>query len=198
MELNLDFSGLDSIALKQAQKDFTEPAAGAAGEPAQRASEAPESPQSDLATIKLQRDKEDHQKNLEVYREYQDNIRRSGQLRSELLKGVKAGEAPQSLLLKAVECISCMTGDTLFYNQMKSDLKAIYGEGFLDEIPLEWELEEVRKRTEKLQEALHREGTDTASREQIQRAIEAHRRKERELEELIKHTKAEETMEAGA
>jgi hypothetical protein len=206
MELTLDFSGLDSIATRQAQKDFLEPvreeavqstieATGSPQKPATGSQEAMLEELGKVATIKLQREQEEHKKTLEIYREYQQNIKRSGQLRTDILRGVKAGEAPQVLLLKAVECISLMTGDSLFYRQIQQDLKAVWGEGFLDRIPLEWELEEVRKHLENLLEALDRE-TTTDSRERIKGAIEAHRKKEKELEELIKRTP--EATRAGA
>ena len=198
MELTLDFSGLNSIATRQAQKDFLEPLESDAVRDTTEAIRSLQgyatAPQRDIqeelggiASIKLQREQEDHKRTLEVYREYQTNIKRSGQLRTDILRGVRAGEAPQALLLKAVECISLMTGDRLFYSQIQQDLKAVWGEGFLDRIPLEWELEEVQRRLKNMLEALDRE-TPPDSKERIQRAIEAHRRRKIELEELIRRT----------
>ena len=119
-----------------------------------------------IALISLKREQEDHKRLTEAYREYQNNIRRSGSLRTEILKGVRAGESTQLLLLKAVECISCMTGDKLFYSQIDGDLKAIYGEAFLEEIPLEWELE-------------------PDARQRVQSAIKAHEERIRSLKGLL-------------
>lgn len=59
----------------------------------------------------------------EVYKEYQQNILASGTLRAEITKGAKAGEDPETLLLKAVKAISLMTGDKLFYEQIKTEIE---------------------------------------------------------------------------
>jgi len=50
----------------------------------------------------------------EMYAEYQKNIKRSESLRIQINKGVEAGEPPITLLIKAIECISLMTGDKMF------------------------------------------------------------------------------------
>ncbi|MFA7162826.1 MAG: hypothetical protein WC097_01580 [Eubacteriales bacterium] len=138
-----------------------------------------------IALIKLNREQEDRQRNLEMYRDYQNNIRISGELQTELLKGARAGEPAYTLLLKACKAISLMTGNKPFYSQIYKDLKAIYGEGLKEQIPLEWELDEVRERLANMEEAIKRENTGTDSRERIAKAIEAHRERERELLELI-------------
>lgn len=191
MELNLDFSGLNSIATRQAQKDFTEPLEEKEVQDYHREEKAPETATEaqeeeigSPAVIKLQREQEEHRRNLEIYREYQNNIKQSEGLRTDIMRGVKAGEAPQALLLKAVKCISLMTGDNLFYSQIEQDLKTIWGEGFLDRIPLEWELEEVQDRIGKMLEALGRE-EDPDSRHRLETAISAHRKKAGELAILI-------------
>ena len=61
------------------------------------------------------------------YREHQENIRQAGQLRAEINKGVQAGEPIYKLLLTAIECISLMTGEKLFYDMNKDNLQTIYG-----------------------------------------------------------------------
>jgi hypothetical protein len=45
---------------------------------------------------------------IEIYKKYQDNIRVSETLQSEIAKGVKNGEDVHSLFLKAVKAISLM------------------------------------------------------------------------------------------
>lgn len=67
------------------------------------------------------RDKE----NIEIKRElmlkeYQQNIRKSAELRIKITKGVQCGEDIQILLLAAIECISIMTGDNLFYDNNRA------------------------------------------------------------------------------
>ena len=66
-------------------------------------------------------------KQLEVYAAHQEAIMKSGQLASDITKGVQAGEKLENLFLKAIECISLMTGNSLFYELNKSNLKHIYG-----------------------------------------------------------------------
>ena len=207
--MELDFTGLNTIALREAQRDFKEePEApkmaveepvkseevelqldslkallGAVNEPTKASTELQKQVDG-LALISLKREQEDHKRLTEADREYQNNIRRSGSLRSEILKGVKAGESTQLLLLKAVECISCMTGDKLFYSQIDGGLKAIYGEAFLEEIPLEWELEAVEDRLQKLKEALTRE-LEPDARQRVQSAIKAHEERIGSLKGLL-------------
>ena len=67
-----------------------------------------------------------------------------------------------------------MTGDKLFYRLIEKDLKAIYGEAFLDDIPLEWELQEVETRLGRLREAYKRETTSPDSKQRIETAIREH------------------------
>jgi len=167
MALKLDFTGLNNIALKEAQRDF------------KTALEATEEPTRGKPCQPIEN----------AYKEYQSNIRKSGSLRTDILKGVQAGEPAQKLLLKAVECISRMTGDTLFYSQIEKDLKAIYGDAFLEEIPLEWELEEVETRLEKLKEALARETTEPDAKDRIKRAIRKHEEKQTEIKELLEKSR---------
>lgn len=150
--------------------------------PLEMASKAPEG--QELAYIKLTREKEGRARLQEVvYRDYQSNIKKSEGLRTQILKGAVTGEAPIALLLKACQCISSMTGDRIFSEQVEKDLKAIYGEALLETEPLEWELDEVKKRLDRLQQALQR-GLAPEDRQRVERAIEAHRKKARELEAL--------------
>lgn len=194
--MELDFSKLNMLGFLDFED--TEEATGTAPEatktepegevptldmkPLETASTAPEG--QELAYIKLTREQEDRARLQEAYRDYQNNIKNAGDLRTQILKGARAGEDPTALLLKACQCISSMTGEKLFSEQVEQDLKAIYGEVFLEPAPLEWELDEVKERLDRLQQALQRE-TKTEDRHRIERAIEAHRKKARELEELL-------------
>lgn len=204
---DLDFSGLNSIATESAQEAFSEPF-GSEGihptpeteKPTETAQEAPRGQAVEgLAKVRLLREQEDHKKTLELYRSYQTNIRRSGQLRTDIIKGVRAGEAPLALLLKAVECVACMTGERSFYEQVEADLKAVWGEGFLYRLPLEWELGEVEDRIANMESAVKR-GSTGNSRERIERALGEHYQRREELKALLDKGKKEdlETMRAGA
>ena len=137
---------------------------------------------------KLQREadrkKQDIDRSLAICREYQQNIKTSSQLQTEILKGAKAGESVYSLLLKACKAISLMTSNSVFYSQIEGDIKAIYGQGLLDPLPLQIELQETQERLTRLREAEQRE-LDGDSKDRIKRAIKAHEAKIADLETLI-------------
>lgn len=151
--------------------------------------EIKQEPVGNTALIKLRGQQEEHLKILEAYKEYQGNIRRSEELRTEILKGMKKGEQVQYLFLQAVECISSMTGDKAFFNQIEAELLAIYGEGLLNKIPLEWKLQETEDRLNKLREACSRDATSPDSKKRIEQAIREHELEIVTLKELL--TKAD-------
>lgn len=134
--------------------------------------------------LQAQREEEYHRRSLEVYKAYQENIRTSGQLQTEILKGIRAGESVYNLFLKAAKAISLMTFNSLFYSQIEADTRAIYGEGLQEQAPLQSELVEVQKRLIKLRKAQAGE-LEHDSRERIGRAIAAHEAKIAQLTEKI-------------
>lgn len=77
-----------------------------------------------------------------------------------------------------------MTSNTVFYNQLEGDIRAIYGQGLLDPLPLQIELQQVQERLTRLIEAEERE-LEADSRERIKRAVQAHESRIAELETLI-------------
>jgi hypothetical protein len=191
--LTLDFTGLfDSKPEKQAPEKPVEPllAQGVYKSPTepQKPPEAPETATAGEQAITLYRERkqaaEAHQKSLDVYKTYQENIKRSGQLQTDILKGIKAGESVYSLFLQAAKAISLMTNNSLFYSQIEADIVAIYGAGLLEKDPLQKDLQDTQTRLERLLEAEKREqAPDSQSR--IQAAIKAHRARIAELENLI-------------
>ena len=58
-----------------------------------------------------------------AYKTMQENIAKAGRLRSEIVKGLQAGERFEDLLLKAVECIAAMTGDRAFYTSCQAEIE---------------------------------------------------------------------------
>lgn len=131
-----------------------------------------------------------------VYEEYQKNRKLSGQLQTDILKGAKRGEDIHSLFLKAVQAISLMTSNTVFYSQLEGDIRAIYGAGLSELKPLERELEEVQTRLEKLREAKKRETEPADSLQRIERAIQAHEDRVRQLTALITKAQGGESLTA--
>ena len=138
-----------------------------------------------LRTLQREADrkKQDIDRSLQIYREYQQNIKTSSQLQTELLKGARAGEDIYTLFLKAVKAISLMTSNQMFYNQLEGDIRAIYGIGLQEAPAIDIELTQVTERYIKLLEALERE-PDGDSRDRIRQAIKAHENKIRELDAL--------------
>lgn len=190
----LDFAGLfgDSVEQKTPSKTPQETlfdgreykTIAEEKKPAETLTEGLERQQAKGLYLQAQREAAERQRTLDIFREYQENIKRSGQLQAEIAKGVKAGESVYKLFLKAVRAISLMTSNSLFYSQIEADTRAIYGEGLQEQAPLQCELEEVQKRLTRLKEAQAQE-LEHDSRERIGRAIKAHEAKIAQLQEKI-------------
>lgn len=189
----LDFTGL--FSQEEAPESPVEPLLGAGAinnpiepqKPVQGQINGLEREQAKQLFLQASREQEDHRRSLEVYRTYQENIKTSSTLQTQILKGLKAGEDVYSLFLKAAKAISLMTSNSVFYSQTEEDLKAIYGRGLQEKPPLQIELEEVQGRLQKLTEAEKRE-KDSNSKERIQRAIQAHKDRATELRGMIEKT----------
>ncbi len=125
--MGLDFTALDNIRKQTAQEDFSEPLGSEAGQSAtteeKPATGGNTALQGHIHTHKLDKERLERENMRKAYREYQQNIRRSGTLRAEVLKGIQRGEEPLDLLLKAMECISKMTGDIAIYSQSQKDIQ---------------------------------------------------------------------------
>ena len=187
MELNLDrLNGLRFVDFqeKQTAKTPTDELLGA--EEYKTSSEQEHALKRQIEGLgalqrKADQNKAEIDRNLEVYRTYQENIKRSGQLQTDILKGVQAGEDIYSLFLKAVQAISCMTSNKTFYSQVEADLISIYGIGLQQPAPLKLELMDTQKRLDRLREAEQREPNIDS----IKRAITAHQNRIAELEKQI-------------
>jgi hypothetical protein len=189
----LDFTGL--FSQEEAPESPVEPLLGDGAinnpiepqKPVQGQINGLEREQAKQLFLQASREQEDHRRSLEVYRTYQENIKTSSTLQTQILKGLKAGEDVYSLFLKAAKAISLMTSNSVFYSQTEEDLKAIYGRGLQEKPPLQIELEEVQGRLQKLIEAEKRE-KDSNSKERIHRAIQAHKDRATELRGMIEKT----------
>lgn len=159
----LDFTKLDSIATRSATADLV-----ADEESAKR--------YNALESIKKERELL-----RKIHQQRQEDLRKTEELRLSIAKGIDGGEAPASLLLKALECISLLTGDKLTYSQYEADIVAVYGWGLRDPVTLERELEAVQARLA----MLTRPELSTAppdAQKRIHRAIEEHRALEKRLQ----------------
>ena len=129
-DIALDFSGLENIGrtrrAQEAVKDFNQGEHGPEKENAlQGHTDTAEA--MPPAYHKIDQAKAEREALNKAYQEQQENIRRAGSLRAEISKGVRAGQDPGELLLKALECISLMTGDRVFYEQNRQDLVNLFG-----------------------------------------------------------------------
>jgi len=116
-----------------------------------------------------------------AYKKQQENVKKSERLRAEVNKSIQAGEPVYKVLLKAIECISLMTGDKVFYNMNKDYLQTIYG--ILGEpAAIEIEKQEVKQRLTKLMAAYKMDYPED-ERRRIKNAIKAHQEKLKKLEE---------------
>lgn len=73
--------------------------------------------------VNIQRKQEKFLQAQNVYKEYQENIKKSELLRAEINKAAKEEAAPEILLLKAIEVIYLLTGDKAILNNIKSHYK---------------------------------------------------------------------------
>ncbi len=115
-----------------------------------------------------------------IYKQQQENIHKEKGIRTEITKGIQAGQSTYRLLLKAMECISLMAGDTVFYKQGKAELQQLYGI-FGDPEAQATEREEVQQRLTRLLESYDRE-QDADDRRRIKTAIERHQARITELQ----------------
>ena len=165
--MELDFTGLSDLENQKAPEPKQQRSMPAAG------------------TADLQRTADTVRSTIEtaegVLARYQNATMEAGSLRNDILKGVRSGEGIYSLFLKAVKVIALTTGNSLYYDQIEQDLLAIYGAGLHEQEPLQIEKEATQKRLEKLLEAEKTE-TQADTRERIQAAIRAHRKRIEELE----------------
>ena len=194
--MELDFTKLNSLAFKGFTGKKEAPKKPSETQKGEGEYKTPIEVKKPLETLtggleginKLQREadaiKQERERAVAVYGEYQKNIKLSGQLQTDILKGVKRGEDIYSLFLKACKAISLMTSNSVFFSQLEGDIRAIYGQGLLDPLPLQIELQQVQERLKRLREALNRE-LEADSRERIKRAVTAHENRIAELEALI-------------
>lgn len=135
---------------------------------------------------RLENEKDVKKYTSQMYDAYQKKINQAGTLKSDIIKGLEAGEDPVIILLKALKCISLITGDTAIYDQGKDTLLAVYGWGRSEPVPLELELKETEERLAMLTRPELTEGAvppDVKAR--IQRAIEVNRKQAEDLRKAV-------------
>jgi len=169
--------------------DLRELAAQLATEGAGATQDAGQEPVRDRPTATIQREQErrteEQERALQICREYQDNVKKSGSAQTFILKGLQAGENPYRLLLTACECIGHLTGNRVFAAQARKDIEIIAGRGLQEPQALELELEEIQRRLAMMtRPELESEPED--SRRRIAAAIRAHKKRAGEIEKVLR------------
>lgn len=175
--MELDFTKLNSIGEFNTAPEITE-------NPTSPFNEKDDSEGIRQLQRQADKNKAEAERIKEVYTTYQNNIKTSGALQTEILKGLKMGEDIYRLFLKAVKAISLMTSNSVFYTQSKQDIRIIYGIGLQEKVPLQLEIKGVETRLKRLQEALISED-DADDRGRIETAIKLHKEKIEKLSNLI-------------
>ncbi|MCM1357606.1 MAG: hypothetical protein NC205_03360 [Prevotella sp.] len=119
---------------------------------------------------------------VEVYKEHQENIRKVGQLNTEILKGIHNGENLANLFLKAVKAMTLCTGNKAEYDIIESTLLSVYGAGLHEKEVVSISIDAVQNRLDRLKKALT-EVTDRNEQSRIEQAIQVH---QKQLEQLKK------------
>lgn len=180
--MSIDLSALDKLITA------TEPRKGVADgkdtETEKSGAEGKPTPYKGKRYIRLEEERETARRLSAAYKTYQDNIKRGGSCMVEITKGIQEGADLYTLLLLAMEGLSKMTGNSLFYDQGKADLQAIYGAlGY--NAPIAQRTQEVQERLNCLCNALER-AEEPGDRDRITRAIRAHRLRLEQLAERMK------------
>ena len=112
-----------------------------------------------------------------------EDLARANELQAEIFHGISRGEPAERLLLKAIESMALRDGDTVSYKEARENMKAVYGIGLGEEVPLQIELEEVEGRLTKLRESYERE-KDSDQKDMVERLKNAIRAHEERVESL--------------
>lgn len=120
------------------------------------------------------------QQALEVYAHYQDNIRQTEQLSTEILKGLQCGEPLAKLFLKAIRALSFCTDNKAEYDIIEDTLLTVYGSAFRNDEVMAISAEKISKRLARLNVAL-KSVNNESDKCRIQQAVQAH---QKELEKL--------------
>ena len=155
----------------------------------ERIEEQPADPLPENNILQRQADQSaaDQERAAAAYRHYQDNIRAAGQLTTDIIKGLNAGQDVHDLFLMAVKAISCMTNDNYLYSHAEETIKTVYGVALGQYKPLQMELAAVEERLNNLEESiLWVDQLDEKRR--IENAIKWHRQRQSEIKEKLETT----------
>lgn len=135
--------------------------------------------------LSLERAAEERQRVADEYKRQQEATIKTAALRTEILKGLRAGEPLPVLFLKAIECAGLAIGDMVFIDQSRGDLLSVYGIGLQEPEAAAVELGEVRARLDNLERAYKRDWPSPEDKQRIATAIRAHREREAHLQAIV-------------
>ena len=115
---------------------------------------------------------------------YMENTRRTEEMQSEILRAAKEGEDPALLLIRCSKALSLVTNNPLFAEEIERSMRAVRGHVFGEKPMLADELEQTRRRLERIREAMARE-EDLDLKEEMDQAARAHEKRIAALEEAI-------------
>lgn len=124
-------------------------------------------------------------KGLKANKAYQEARIKTSQLQADITKGVQSGEDIYILFLKACEALAISTRNEAFYTQIFESVRAVRGQGLLEETPLKIEREEIQKRLSRLVKSLDRPALPPETQHSIENAIRSHVALLDELEKII-------------
>lgn len=169
---DLDFTALFAGTAAQQGEPGTKDK-GTVPKPTGKPRESVEGQQAPTLFLQAQREKEAQDKALDVYREYQDNIKLCEGLKTNILKGIMEGTDVYTLLYWALQAVSKTTHDTVFLDQAWRDVNIIYGWVLREPGPLQQEIEGAKERLQKIRERAEIE-PEAGARSRMQAAVKAH------------------------
>ena len=191
--MKLDFSGLMNTKNNDVQADLRKDKEAAYRNTNEKQEKPLEGNTGAKKLINAYRAEEaDSRRAAAIYKTYQDNIKRAGTLRTEIIKGVQRGESKTSLFLKAVEVIGLMTNDNVFVQQVKDDVRAVWGHGYGDADTIRMEVEEMKETIERLNASISREEADgdMDTLQRLKNAAQRHSERLDELERILQRMEA--------
>lgn len=191
--MKLDFSGLMNTKNNDVQADLRKDKEAAYINTNEKQEKPLEGNTGAKKLINAYRAEEaDSRRAAAIYKTYQDNIKRAGTLRTEIIKGVQRGESKTSLFLKAVEVIGLMTNDNVFVQQVKDDVRAVWGHGYGDADTIRMEVEEMKETIERLNASISREEADgdMDTLQRLKNAVQRHSERLGELERILQRMEA--------
>ena len=117
--------------------------------------------------------KEDQARAFDVYKQYQQNIMLTGQLDTEIIKGLQAGEPLPSLFLKAMKAFYLCKGAENALPIIEDTLLTVYGTGLKEAEVIAMQADQIQQRLDNLRRAYTAADTDS-DRKRRQQAIRAH------------------------